>query len=131
VLSVRPRGAEVDLDAGTVAVYRPVRAKGDTKTRKSRRALKLPKQAAEALKEHRSRQAAERLRAGRARQDHGLVFCREDGTPLDRWQVRREFAVITKAAGLGEEWHRESYGTRSCLDKILTRETNPDPAPDG
>ena len=96
--------AEVDLDAGTVAVYRSVRAKGDTKTRKSRRVLKLPERATEALKEHRTRQAAERLRAGRAWQDHGLVFCREDGTPLDRWQVRREFAAITKAAGLGEEW---------------------------
>jgi integrase len=96
--------AEVDLDAGTVAVYRSVRAKGDTKTRKSRRVLKLPERAIEALKEHRTRQAAERLRAGRAWQDHGLVFCREDGTPLDRWQVRREFAIITRAAGLGEEW---------------------------
>ena len=96
--------AEVDLDAGTVAVYRSVRAKGDTKTRKSRRVLKLPERATEALKEHRTRQAAERLRAGGAWQDHGLVFCREDGTPLDRWQVRREFAVITKAAGLGEAW---------------------------
>jgi integrase len=96
--------AEVDLDAGTVAVYRSVRAKGDTKTRKSRRVLKLPERATEALKEHRTRQAAERLRAGSAWQDHGLVFCREDGTPLDRWQVRREFAAITKAAGLGEEW---------------------------
>ena len=31
-------------------------------------------------------------------------FCREDGTPLDRWLVRREFAAITRAAGLGEEW---------------------------
>ena len=96
--------AEVDLDAGTVAVYRSVRTKGDTKTRKSRRVLKLPKRAAEALKEHRARQAAERLRAGDTWQDHGLVFCREDGTPLDRWQVRREFGAITKAAGLGEEW---------------------------
>jgi integrase len=96
--------ADLDLYAGTVAVYRSVRAKGDTKTRKSRRVLKLPKRATEALKEHRTRQAAERLRAGDAWQDHGLVFCREDGTPLDRWQVRREFAVITKAAGLGEEW---------------------------
>lgn len=38
--------AEVDLIAGTVAVYRSVRAKGDTKTRLSRRVLKLPKQAA-------------------------------------------------------------------------------------
>lgn len=96
--------AEVDLDAGTVAVYRSVRAKGDTKTRKSRRVLKLPKRAVEALKEHRTSQGAERLQAGSAWQDHGLVFCREDGTPLDRWQVHREFAAITKAAGLGEEW---------------------------
>jgi integrase len=96
--------AEVDLDAGTVAVYRSVRAKGDTKTRSSRRVLKLPEQAVAALHEHRTRQAAERLRAGDSWQDHDLVFCRQDGTPLDRWQVRREFAVITKAAGLGEEW---------------------------
>jgi len=66
--------------------------------------LKLPKRATKALKEHRTLQAAERLRAEGAWQDHGLVFCREDGTPLDRWQVRREFAAITKAAGLGEEW---------------------------
>lgn len=96
--------AEVDLDEGTVAVYRSVRAKGDTKTRKSRRLLKLPRRAVEALREHRKRQAAERLQAGKKWQDQDLVFCREDGTPLDRWQVRREFAVITKTAGLGEEW---------------------------
>ena len=96
--------ADVDLDAGTVAVYRSVRAKGDTKTRKSRRLLKLPRKAVEALREHRKRQAAERLQASKQWQDHDLVFCREDGTPLDRWQVRREFAVITRAAGLGEEW---------------------------
>ena len=36
---------EVDLKAGTVAVYRSVRAKGDTKIRKSRRVLKLPTRA--------------------------------------------------------------------------------------
>jgi predicted transcriptional regulator len=66
------------------------------------RLLKLPEEAVEALKEHRKRQAAARLRAGEQWQDHGLVFCPEDGTPLDRWQVRREFAVITRAAGLGE-----------------------------
>jgi integrase len=96
--------AEVDLEAGTVAVYRSVRAKGDTKTRRSRRVLQMPKKVAAALKEHRKRQAAERLRAGEAWQDHDLVFCRLDGTPLDRWQVRREFAEITRAAGLGEDW---------------------------
>ena len=96
--------ADVDLQQGTVAVYRSVRAKGDTKTRRSRRVLKLPTRAADALREHRKRQAAEQLAAGDLWQDHGLVFCRQDGTPLDRWQVRREFAAITQAAGLGEEW---------------------------
>jgi integrase len=45
--------ADVDLDAGAVAVYRSVRASGDTKTRKSRRVLQLPKRAVESLKERR------------------------------------------------------------------------------
>ncbi|WP_440086286.1 tyrosine-type recombinase/integrase [Streptosporangium sp. LJ11] len=85
-------------------MYRAVRAKGDTKTKRSRRALKLPKKAAEALRAHHRRQAVERLQAGEKWQDHDLVFCREDGTALDRWQVRREFQKITMLAGLGEDW---------------------------
>ena len=95
---------EVDLKAGTVAVYRSVRVKGDTKTRKSRRVLKLPTRAVHALRVHHTRQAAERLAAGELWQDHDLVFCREDGTPLDRWQVRKEFGKITKDARLGGAW---------------------------
>src|SRR5271166_6436857 len=47
---------EVDLKAGTVAVYRSVRVKGDTKTRKSRRVLKLPTRAVQAFRAHRTRQ---------------------------------------------------------------------------
>jgi len=108
------RWCEVDLDAGTVAVYRSVRAKGDTKTRRSRRVLQLPKTGVVALRAHRIRQTAERLRAGDAWQDHGLVFCREDGTTLDRWQVRRELGQITEAAGLGSSGLRASCGIRSC-----------------
>jgi integrase len=98
------RWSEVDLDAGTVAVYRSGRAKGDTKTRRSRRVLQLPARVVAALQVHRGRQTAERLRPGDAWQDRGLEFCREDGTALDRWQVRRELAQITRAAGLGEQW---------------------------
>ena len=96
--------SEVDLNAGTVAVYRSVRARGDTKTRKSRRVLELPTRAVQALRTHHARQAAERLAAGECWQEHDLVFCREDGTPLDRWHVRKEFGKITKAARLGPEW---------------------------
>ena len=82
---------------------RSVRVKGDTKTRKSRRVLKLPTRAVQALCAHHTRQAAERLAAGEIWHEHGLVFCREDGTPLDRWHVRKEFQKITQAARFGGE----------------------------
>jgi len=57
--------AEVDLEAGTVAVYRSVRAKGDTKTRRSRRVLKMPKQVVTALKAHHKRPSGRATASGR------------------------------------------------------------------
>ncbi len=98
------RWSEVDLDASTIAVYRAVRASGDTKTPKSRRVLLLPQLAVEALQQHRKNQAADRLRAGELWQDHGLVFASAVGTQLDRYNVRRHFRKITDAAGLGSNW---------------------------
>jgi len=95
---------DVNLDAGTLAVYRSVRSSGDTKTPKSRRVLKLPVKAVDALRDHRSQQAATRLKAGQLWQDRGLVFASAVGTPLDAHNVRRSFRAITKAAGLGQEW---------------------------
>jgi site-specific recombinase XerD len=58
----------------------------------------------EALREHRRRQAEQRLIAGEVWQDSGLVFCTAAGTPLDAANVRRAFKKITNAAGLGEDW---------------------------
>ena len=81
-----------------------MRASGDTKTEKSRRTLELPGLTAEALREHRARQAKERLAAGPLRQDHGLVFASQAGTPLDASHVRRSFKAITRRASLGENW---------------------------
>jgi integrase len=95
---------EVDLDAGTVAVYRAVRVTADTKTPKSRRVLSLPQLAVRALGEHRARQADDRLLAGALWQGHDLVFASAIGTPLDRHNVLREFRKITQAAGLGTDW---------------------------
>ena len=85
----------------SVAVWHSVRQGGDTKTAKSRRTLALPRAAVQALKEHRKRQAEDRLAAGPLWQDHGLVFASAIGTPLDAANVRREFRKITEAAGLG------------------------------
>jgi integrase len=96
--------AGLDHERFAIYVWRSVRASGDTKTEKSRRTLELPAQAAEALREHRARQAKERLAAGPLWRDHGLVFASQAGTPLDVSHVRRAFKAITRKAGLGENW---------------------------
>jgi integrase len=96
--------AGFDHERFAIYVWRSVRANGDTKTEKSRRTLELPGQAADALREHRARQAKERLAAGPLWRDHGLVFTSQAGTPLDASHVRRSFKAITRKAGLGENW---------------------------
>ncbi|MFI9843822.1 tyrosine recombinase XerC [Nonomuraea sp. NPDC051941] len=87
-----------------IYVWRADRDGGDTKTRKSRRTLELPKLAAQALRQHHVRQAAHKLKAGEAWQDHNLVFCTSVGTQLDASNVRRTFRKITKQAGIGTAW---------------------------
>ncbi len=98
--------AEAGFDREQVAVFvwRAERAGGDTKTKKSRRTLALPRKCVEALREQRVRQAKDRLLAGELWKDHGLVFASLAGTPLDDHNVRRQFRAITEAAGLGTSW---------------------------
>jgi integrase len=64
------RARTVDLDAGTVA----------------------------AIRAHRKRQLEERMAWGEAWQDHGLVFTREDGTPLHPQTVRWHLGRLARAA---------------------------------
>jgi site-specific recombinase XerD len=58
----------------------------------------------DALRDHRKRQAADRLRAGELWQDHGLVFASTIGTPLIANNVIRSFRALTERAGLGPGW---------------------------
>ena len=87
-----------------VLVWRSDRAGGDTKTPRSRRTLALARRCVAALRDHRARQAADRLAAGLLWQDHNLVFASTVGTPLDDHNVRRQFRKITESAGLGTTW---------------------------
>jgi integrase len=96
--------AGFDHEQIAVFVWRAERAGGDTKTLKSRRTLALPRKCAEALREHRLRQAKHRLSAGPYWKDHNLVFASAVGTPLDDHNVRRQFRAITEDAGLGKSW---------------------------
>jgi integrase len=98
------RWKQVDVEAGTVSVWRSVRAHGDVKTAKSRRTLKLPRLAVDALLEHRARQAREREAAGPLWQDNDLVFATTVGTSLDSHNVRRDFRKVCRAAGIGDRW---------------------------
>jgi integrase len=98
------RWSDVDLEAGTVTVVRSVRLSGETKTKKSRRAVQLPVVAVEALKELVLKQAADRAKAGEAWQENNLVFCTRTGRPLVAHDVWLQFKRITEQAGLGSDW---------------------------
>ncbi|MET8004402.1 tyrosine-type recombinase/integrase [Nonomuraea glycinis] len=86
-----------------VAVWRSVRAGGDTKTQKSRRTLALPRRCVEVLRLHRKDQRREQ---GGSWTIGGLVFASSAGTELDASNVRRAFRVVIKdAEGLNPaEW---------------------------
>lgn len=85
-----------------VALVRSVRAGGDTKTRKSRRALMLPQRAADALQDlWETRTCAHEV----MRDCPCLVFITRTGRPLEARNVRRDFRKVVDMAGLaGREW---------------------------
>ncbi len=91
-------------DRYAIYVWRSERHGGDTKTERSRRTLALPQRCVEALRQHMKQQERDRLRADELWQEHGLVFASRVGTPLTANNVIRAFRIITKKAGLGEDW---------------------------
>ncbi|QXJ20632.1 site-specific integrase [Actinomadura graeca] len=97
--------SDVDLDKATVYVLRADRHRGETKTKLSRRGLGVADMAVHALRSLKTRQAAEKLKAGEAYEDRNLVFCHEDGRPYARQHVHHRFGKLIKAAGLNPtEW---------------------------
>jgi integrase len=77
-----------------VQVWRSVRARGDTKTTRSRRTLGMPQITVGALKAHQARPDGQ----------HPLVFATRDGHQLDAANVRREFRAVVKNAGIPGNW---------------------------
>jgi integrase len=92
------RWRDLDLDLGfasirqtVIAVHHQVQL-GEPKTAKGRRTVSLDPTTVLALREHRRRQAAERLQVGRGWQNNDLVFCGIDGGPLHPERFSRTFA---------------------------------------
>jgi integrase len=106
--------ANVDLEGNpdltpllppTVQLWRSVRSTGDTKTKLSRRTLRLPVRCIDAHTAHRVAQTERRERAEGRWQDSDLVFTTHIGTQLDSSNVRRSFRRVVKEAGLDPaEW---------------------------
>lgn len=100
------RWQDVDLEARTLTVAVALsRVDGklvlaEPKTATSRRTLPLPTELVAALKDHRARQNAERLRTGERWHDNGLVFTTGIGTPISPRNLVRDFQALRERAGL-------------------------------
>jgi len=72
---------------------------GPPKTDRGRRAVPLDPETVNVLVDHRRRQLDEGVAMAQTYQDHGLVFCRQDGRPLDPDWVTHTFERLARQAG--------------------------------
>ena len=121
---------DVDLEGGMLQVRRTLTtAKGGPvlsapKTRGSRRSVKLPPTASEALRSHLERQLAEIDRVGSLWQENGLIFASEVGELLDRRHVTtHRFKPLLKRAGLPQIRFHDLRHT--CATLLLIKNVNP------
>jgi integrase len=100
------RWEDVDLERRTLRIAVALQSVGGTlqlvtpKTSRSRRTLPLPAAVVAALHVHRAHQLEERLVAGSAWQEHGLVFTTQGGTPIHPRNLVRSFHRLLKQSGL-------------------------------
>ena len=124
------RWGNIDFKKGTLTVKEQlVRAdeglifKGYLKTQKSRRTINLPESVLAVLKAHKKQQSIHqaklKLKLGNDAfkeyyQDNDLLFCAEDGKPLDPDSFGRHFKALLKKAGVKQiRFHdlRHSFAT--------------------
>jgi integrase len=100
------RWRDVDLDAATMAiVVQRQREFGRGRVERpaksgSRRTLVLPAPVVDALRVHQTSQAAERARAGRQWEDHGMLFANTQGRPHENTYIGRVLERCRQRAGL-------------------------------
>jgi integrase len=83
----------------------------------------LPALTVQTLKRHRIRQKRERLKAGGAWRESGLVFASAVGTALDDRNVRKSFAAVLAAAKLP---HMRIHDLRhTCATLLLAQGVHP------
>ncbi|MFC0037292.1 site-specific integrase [Actinomadura rayongensis] len=104
-LDGRPAARGMPMEPPSINVWRSVRAKGETKTKKSRRTLAMPMRCVEALRSLKARQMAAAKKEGEEWSDTRLVFCTRNGTQRNVTNVLRDVRVVYRKAGLNPaEW---------------------------
>ncbi|MEV4927881.1 site-specific integrase [Streptomyces roseoverticillatus] len=103
-----------------VDVWRSVRRHGETKTRKSRRSLAMPRQAVLVMTAHKAREQAECRTAGIEWTDERLVFPTETGERRSALNVRRNFRSLLKEAGFQNPKEWTSRELRTSFVSLLS-----------
>lgn len=95
----------------------------EPKTPQSRRTVYLPAMPTASLRAHRARKLEERLLAGSAWDDFGLVFCTRWGRPLGSRNVTRRMQQMLAEAGLPRQrFHDLRHG---CATLLLAQGVSP------
>jgi len=126
------RWQDVDLDQGVLTLAKTVIQLGgkviegeDTKTKASRRVIVLDAEITELLKEHQKAQRkARRAAPPGVWEDHGLVFCRDNGRPLYPDYVSKRFRKLAAEAGVPVIKLHEGRHTGNSL--LYDAEVRPD-----
>lgn len=110
-----------DYDTSDVAKSKTKLEFNTPKTDKSKRIVPLLDGVIAALKAHKKKQAAEKLRLGEGYRDQDLVFCNEFGDPLDPRRLKESLDAIVEKAGLKKvNIHalRHTFATRGLENGI-------------
>jgi integrase len=116
------RWDDLDLDGGHLRVRGTHGRVGgrltitEPKTEKSRRVVPLRQALVIELRAHRVRQVAERLHAGSAWTEQGLIFCTQTGMPLDPRNALRSLTVTAARVELTDiSLHTLRHSAASAL----------------
>ena len=100
------RWQDIDFDRRRLAIRQTIISIdyqveiSEPKTARGRRSIALDSGTVTALRSHRVAQNQQKLKLGEAYQDFGLVFCREDGTPIHPDRFTQMFDKHVKESGL-------------------------------
>lgn len=123
------RWTDVDFGNSTLTIRQALQRVGgrlvlvEPKTALSRRTVPVPPPTLTALRAHRTRQNADRLAAGAAWQDSGLVFTTHLGGPLEPRNVNRAWYTLRANADL--PWLRLHDLRHACASFMLAAGASP------